>query len=306
MAHEKSKRSLMFVDTAVRCNVRPICSAIPMNRLLYKETSTGSAIFFANATSSKAPSSSSSPSLPASTPNSEAFLLEEEDFESPTTVISRSPASVIKAIHPGSMRHVDVPFIIIAGPMISSRGYKSSNSYTGVSVQPFSPSKYVFVFDFCRCSKLLLLLLLFFRISALEPLPPDTFKFTSDFATPLTRTSSTIASRFSITNPYSARKRSRNSSMNEREGFDFDGSLTIIGASVPSKRMFKYNSVSMTSLAKPSSSTNSRVTISRSSVAAFSNNFSFSFEYAAKHAVCFSRTTLANPIPKALKIPEYL
>eukprot|EP00962_Isochrysis_galbana_P000491 scaffold144_cov132-Isochrysis_galbana.AAC.2 len=32
MAQEKSSRSLMLVETEVRCSVRPICSAMPMNR----------------------------------------------------------------------------------------------------------------------------------------------------------------------------------------------------------------------------------------------------------------------------------
>lgn len=32
-AHEKSRRSLMFTEMEVRCRVRPICSAMPMNLL---------------------------------------------------------------------------------------------------------------------------------------------------------------------------------------------------------------------------------------------------------------------------------
>mmetsp|Transcript_294 Transcript_294/g.1368 ORF Transcript_294/g.1368 Transcript_294/m.1368 type:complete len:216 (+) Transcript_294:1007-1654(+) len=42
-AHEKSRRSLMLVLTLVRCSVRPICSAMPMNRLLKMDSCTASA-----------------------------------------------------------------------------------------------------------------------------------------------------------------------------------------------------------------------------------------------------------------------
>ena len=41
-AQLKSRRSLMFVDVDVRCSVRPICSAMPMNRLLNIDSWTAS------------------------------------------------------------------------------------------------------------------------------------------------------------------------------------------------------------------------------------------------------------------------
>jgi hypothetical protein len=115
-AQEKSSRSLMFVLTAVRCNVRPICSAMPMNRLLKIERFTGSTGVGCEV-------------------SLVSFL-----FSKPatSTAIFKSPNRVKVASHPGSMTHVAVPFIMTAGPLITTPDGRVSMRKIGVSHHPLS------------------------------------------------------------------------------------------------------------------------------------------------------------------------
>ena len=108
MAQEKSRRSLMLVEIAVRCRVRPICSPTDINRLLKIESWTGSnsVLIF--------------------------FLVTEP------TWIWMSPKSVMLAVHCGSMMIVDVCWISIEGPSNSCPAPSFSIKNTGVSSQPSS------------------------------------------------------------------------------------------------------------------------------------------------------------------------
>mmetsp|Transcript_52174 Transcript_52174/g.138137 ORF Transcript_52174/g.138137 Transcript_52174/m.138137 type:complete len:267 (-) Transcript_52174:1589-2389(-) len=110
-AQEKSRRSLMFTLMLVRWRVRPICSAMPMNRWEKIPSITGSSF--------TSPSCGTS-SFPIST--------------------FKSPSSVTTHVHPGSISTVEIGWMIIAGPSSFCPACRSSASTTGVSRNP--PSKY--------------------------------------------------------------------------------------------------------------------------------------------------------------------
>ena len=115
----------MFVDTDVLCRVRPICSAMPMNRLLKMDSVIGSGDVGRTAPTASA-----------------AFarrLFSPSSFPTSTSIL-RSPYSVIVATHPGSITHVAVPFMTTAGPSSVVPAPNASMRNTGVSLHP--PSKY--------------------------------------------------------------------------------------------------------------------------------------------------------------------
>ena len=120
----------MLVLTLVRCSVRPICSAMPMNRLLKMDSCTASGTFVDESRTFL--------------DESRTFLDESRttlDFSSLTsTPILRSPYSVTSATQPGSMMHVAVPFMTTHGPSSKAPAPSCSNKNTGASLHP--PSKY--------------------------------------------------------------------------------------------------------------------------------------------------------------------
>ena len=96
-AHEKSRRSLMLVETLVRCRVRPICSAIPMNRLLNIESCTASGEV--TTSGRREPARSAAAAAAAS-----SFPAAVESPATSTSIL-RSPYAVSSATHPGSTTH---------------------------------------------------------------------------------------------------------------------------------------------------------------------------------------------------------
>mmetsp|Transcript_13778 Transcript_13778/g.55129 ORF Transcript_13778/g.55129 Transcript_13778/m.55129 type:complete len:245 (+) Transcript_13778:1570-2304(+) len=98
MAQLKSSRSLMLTEEAVRCSVRPICSAIDMNRWLNTPSRAGS----------------TAPTTAAAAGPSSSF----DTTNRGGTSMTRSPSAVSVAVVPGSSTHVDVPTAITAGPAI--------------------------------------------------------------------------------------------------------------------------------------------------------------------------------------------
>mmetsp|Transcript_21808 Transcript_21808/g.51221 ORF Transcript_21808/g.51221 Transcript_21808/m.51221 type:complete len:214 (-) Transcript_21808:691-1332(-) len=110
-AQLKSSRSLMFVLIAVRCRVRPICSAIDMNRCPNTLSAMGSAVFDSRLFAG--PASGSSP-----------------------TVISMSESAVRRAVQKGSTTMVQSLSKIIAGPSTTMPGVRASLFQHAVSRRP--------------------------------------------------------------------------------------------------------------------------------------------------------------------------
>ena len=99
-AHEKSSRSRMFVDSAVRCSTTPMCRAIPAIFALMISRLTGS-------------------TAPTTTPASS------------TSRATRHPSAARSATNPASSTIVAVASRISAGPAIRSPATIASRRHTG-------------------------------------------------------------------------------------------------------------------------------------------------------------------------------
>ena len=119
-AHEKSRRSLMFTDTAVRRSTRPICSATDMNRCEYRESWTGS---------------SGGGSVGVRVVVAVVLVLVVGG-----TAISTSPSASTEAVHPGSTTTVEPRCRRMAGPRTVKPEAQSTVEKTGVVTYP-TPSK---------------------------------------------------------------------------------------------------------------------------------------------------------------------
>mmetsp|Transcript_856 Transcript_856/g.2500 ORF Transcript_856/g.2500 Transcript_856/m.2500 type:complete len:288 (+) Transcript_856:1618-2481(+) len=117
-AHEKSRRSLMFTELAVRWRVRPICSAIDMKR--WPKT----------------------PSKAGSTTASSSTTTRSSCSALGGTEMRTSPWRVTVAAQPGSRTQVEVPMATTAGPSRRSPAPSRSSSKTGASsTQPVASKK---------------------------------------------------------------------------------------------------------------------------------------------------------------------
>mmetsp|Transcript_24757 Transcript_24757/g.65099 ORF Transcript_24757/g.65099 Transcript_24757/m.65099 type:complete len:202 (-) Transcript_24757:1282-1887(-) len=199
---------------AVRCNVRPICSAILMKRCENTESRTGSGEV--NSFRSK----------------DCAFLLSAMS-------ILMSPLPTTVASLPGSTTVVIPPrtSIRIAGPFTVIPGLRSLSKKTLVSNQPW-PAKYVlwFTADFGNLRETFA----FFVLTA-----SSIFCCTAASETPnaRTRTSSTITSLPGMVNPCSLKYSSANALTVSSPFF----LLIMMPKSVPSYLIFRYHSDAMLS-----------------------------------------------------------